>query len=214
MNLPYKVGNRVKITSPFGFRTDPISGTANAFHGGLDLVGLDDKTICAPIDGVVLVSQIVTDTTNRTSEWGNYVALRGTDGLIYYFCHMRERIAVAGQKLKVGDALGIEGSTGYSTGSHCHFEIRGADHMQINPADKLGIPNKAGTIITIKEDTEMAKKHDNAPSPWSEEAILWALDNGILKGDENGNLMLRENATREQIVVMIHRLYNLIKNEQ
>lgn len=213
MNLPYKVGNRVKITSPFGFRTDPISGTANAFHGGLDLVGLDDKTICSPVDGVVLVSQIVTDTTNRTSEWGNYVAIRGSDGLVYYFCHMEKRIAEAGQKVKVGDPIGIEGSTGYSTGSHCHFEIRGADHMQENPAKKLNIPNVAGTIITIKEDTEMELKLDNTPSSWSEEAIEWAVNNGILKGDENGNLMLRENATREQIVVMLHRVYKLIKAE-
>lgn len=213
MKLPYKAGTRVKITSPFGFRTDPISGAPGTFHGGLDLVGLDDKTICSPVDGTVLVSQIVTDQTNRTSEWGNYVAIRDAGGIIYYFCHMARRIAVVGQNVKIGDPIGIEGSTGYSTGSHCHFEARGRDHVQLDPAELLGVPNIAGTIITVEEDNPMENKLDNVPETWSEEAVEWAGKEGILKGDEHGNLMLRANATREEIVVLLHRLYKLIKAE-
>jgi AICAR transformylase/IMP cyclohydrolase PurH len=42
---------------------------------------------------------------------------------------------------------------------------------------------------------------------------IWAVENGIMQGDEKGDLMLRKTATREQIVVMLHRLYKLLKGE-
>lgn len=206
MKLPYKAGNRVRITSAFDYRTDPISGKNGTFHSGLDLVGLDNKTVCSPINGVVVVSQMVTDKTNSTWEWGNYVAIEGEDGLIYYLCHLAERRVSVGKKVKVGDEIGVEGSTGYSTGSHCHFEVRGNNNIKINPAEKLGIDNVAGTIITVEED-KPAKELDNEPSDWSREAIEWAVENGILKGDEHGDLMLRSNVTREQMIVILHRYF-------
>ena len=58
-HLPYAPGNRVKITSPYGQRIDPITGAVNTWHGGIDIVGLDDKTLTSPVSGVVLVSQIL-----------------------------------------------------------------------------------------------------------------------------------------------------------
>lgn len=206
MKLPYKSGNRVQITSAFGYRTNPINNTTGEFHSGLDLVGLDDKTVCAPVDGVVAVSQIVTDKTNRTWEWGNYIAIAGDDGLIYYMCHLSERLVKDGQKVKAGDVIGIEGSTGYSTGSHCHFEVRGNNGIKINPAERLGIDNVSGTVITIEEE-KPAKELDNIPADWAKEAVEWAVDTGILKGDENGDLMLRGNVTREQMIVFLHRFF-------
>ena len=206
MRLPYKAKNRVRITSAFGYRTDPISGETGTFHGGLDLVGLDDKTICAPVNGTCVVSQIVTDKNNRTWEWGNYIAIAGDDGLIYYMCHLAERLVKDGQKVKAGDVIGTEGSTGYSTGSHCHFEVRGNNNIKINPAEKLGIDNVAGTVITIEEE-KPAKELDNIPADWAKEAVEWAVGAGILKGDENGDLMLRKNVTREQLIVFLYRYF-------
>ena len=208
MRLPYKAKNRVRITSAFGYRTDPISGETGTFHGGLDLVGLDSKNIVAPIGGVVLVSQIVTDKTDRTWEWGNYICISGDDGNLYYLGHLSRRSVSAGKRVEEGELIGIEGSTGYSTGSHCHLEIRDKANNVINPAELLGIPNIPDTIITINN-----KKLDldNEPNEWSKEAVEWAVNNGLLKGDENGDLMLRKTATREQIVTMLHRLYKMIE---
>ncbi len=208
----------VRITSAYGYRTDPISGAAGSWHGGLDLVGQGSKILCSPIGGVVLVSQMVTDKSNRTWEWGNYVCISGDDGNLYYLCHMASRAVVAGQRVEEGDTIGVEGSTGYSTGSHCHFEVRDPVSKQIDPTPLLGIENRAGTVWTVpnhikeKEEESMAEL-DNKPAEWSEEAIAWAVENGILKGDEKGDLMLRKNATREQIAVMLHRLYEKIKSE-
>lgn len=214
MNLPYRLGERVRVSSAYGYRTDPITGENGAWHGGLDLAGQGSKLLCSPIGGVVLVSQIITDKTNRTWEWGNYVCISGDDGNLYYLCHMARRSAVAGERVEEGEIIGVEGSTGYSTGSHCHFEVRDKNNKQINPAELLDIPNIAGSEVTVtsREETQAATG-DSIPTEWSREAVKWATKNGIMQGNEHGDLMLRKNVTREQLVVMLYRLYNKIKSE-
>lgn len=51
---------------------------------------------------------------------------------------------------------------------------------------------------------------DNEPAPWAAEAVAWATENGIMQGDGKGNLRLRDNITREEVVTLLHRLYKLI----
>lgn len=213
-HLPYAPGNRVKITSPYGQRIDPITGAVNTWHGGVDIVGLDDKTLTSPVSGVVLVSQIVTDKSNRTSEWGNYICIRGEDTNLYYLCHMESRAVFANQFVEAGDFIGFEGSTGYSTGSHCHLEVRDSSGKQIDPTPLFGIKNEAGMIYTIPDEDDEEETMDNKTHSWSEEAVKWALENGIMQGNEKGDLMLRKNATREQIAAMLHRLYKLLQGEK
>lgn len=217
MRLPYAAPNHVRVSSAYGHRVDPITGAVNTWHSGIDLVGMDNKVLVAPVGGVVLVSQIVTDPSNRTSEWGNYVCIRGDDGYLYYLCHMESRAVFANHRVEEGDFIGFEGSTGYSTGSHCHFEVRDASGKAIDPTKLLGIENKAGNLYVVPEEKESEEdimaKLDNKPNAWSEEAVTWAVENGIMQGDEKGDLMLRKTATREQIVVMLHRLYKLLKGE-
>jgi len=118
-------------------------------HNGLDIVGDDSHNIYCPVDGVVRSSLIVTDKNNRTWEWGNYVRVDDNEGNRLFFCHMSSRSVKAGQRVKVGDKLGVMGNTGYSFGAHVHFEVRKADGTtQVNPADYLGIPNAKGTYST------------------------------------------------------------------
>lgn len=145
MTLPYK--GTVRVTSPFGWRT---LGGVREYHKGIDLVGAN-KTVYAVVGGVVGQSTIITDTANRTSEWGNYVRVDGEDGRLYYYCHLSKRIVTRGMKIKAGDALGIEGSTGKSTGSHLHFEVR-ENGVSIDPTNALGINNTVGAVTarTIK----------------------------------------------------------------
>lgn len=130
-----------KVTSPFGQRI--LNGQPDD-HRGIDVVGITNKTITAAASGVVGASAIITDRSNRTWEWGNYVRIDGDDGLSYYYCHMDRRLVVPGQRVKAGDHIGIEGNTGYSFGRHCHFEVR-RNGVSINPAPILGIPNAVGT---------------------------------------------------------------------
>ena len=146
MQLPYK--GDVRVSSPFGWRT--MNGE-RVYHKGIDLVGTE-KTVRAVVGGVVGQSILITDPKNRTSEWGNYVRVDGEDGRLYYYCHLSKRLVDRGAKVSVGDAIGIEGSTGKSTGSHLHFEVR-ENGMSIDPTTIIGIRNAVGTVQAAK--TEM-----------------------------------------------------------
>lgn len=140
MRIPYRNGS-CRVTSPFGDRV--LNGTQE-FHPGIDLVGADgDRVLVAPCDGVIGVSTMIPKGTNRTWEWGNYVRLDTPDGYNVYLCHMAERRVKAGDTVKAGDVLGIQGNTGYSFGEHCHFEVRKKGSV-VNPAPLLGIKNTAG----------------------------------------------------------------------
>lgn len=145
---------RFKVTSPFGKR---ILNGATDNHKGIDLVGLDSKYVCAAVGGVVGASCIITDKSNRTWEWGNYIRIDGDDGNKYYYCHLSKRLVNVGKRVNVGDHIGIEGNTGYSFGSHCHFEVRNASGVSIDPTPFIKIKNTVGTYGADYR-TEVKKK--------------------------------------------------------
>lgn len=164
---PFKDG--FKITSPYGPRT--LNGEKQN-HTGIDIVGLKTREVRSVIDGTVLVSRIITDKSNATWQWGNYVCVKGTDGKLIYYCHLASRRVAAGQKVKAGDVLGIMGNTGYSFGAHTHFEVREGS-KPINAADYLGIPNKTGNYVIpeisqLEEDINVLVQAGiiNSPKYW------------------------------------------------
>lgn len=157
MNLPYKSG-KVTLTSHFGWRT--LNGQRD-YHKGVDLSGTD-KTLVAPCDGVIGSSTIITDKSNLTWQWGNYIRIDTPDGLKIFMCHMAARKVKVGQKVKAGDVVGIEGNTGYSFGSHCHFEVRKSGES-VDPTPYLGIPNEWGQYdikAAPKEPTVYKNSYD------------------------------------------------------
>lgn len=198
MKMPYD--GDFRVASEYGARIDPINGES-AFHGGIDLVSLGSRAIKCVEDGIVLRSRIVTDNTNRTSEWGNYVSVQSGERT-YYYCHMSERLVSAGDQVRAGDVLGIEGSTGRSTGSHLHLEVRIGDKT-LDPTNILGLPNTAGYIFRKPEKTE-------EPHDWAKDAVRWAEDSEIMQGDGRGSFRLGDNITREECAVMLYRMFALI----
>lgn len=141
LNLPYRTGT-VRVSSPYGMRT--ISGVRE-MHKGVDLVGAD-KTIVAPCDGKIGWAGEYNDKLRggNTWEWGKYIRIETEDGYKIYLCHMAAVAVKAGQAVKAGDVLGREGTTGKSTGSHCHFEVRYGG-KSTDPTPMLGIANRAGS---------------------------------------------------------------------
>ncbi len=141
MVIPFTT-DRVKLTSGYGSRI--LDGKTD-FHGGYDLVGVGSTDVTAAVGGKVAVSRIVTDKSNLTWQWGNYVCILGDDGRYYYYCHLASRAVNKGDTVKLGDKLGVMGSTGYSFGAHLHFEVREKDgKTTVSPETILGIPNKVG----------------------------------------------------------------------
>lgn len=121
-----------KITSPFGPRT--LANGDKRIHKGIDCVGIYSKNVIAPTNGRVVTSQIITNKTNTTWEWGNYVKMDDLNGYYLFFCHLSKRAVTAGQIIDKGQRIGVEGQTGYSFGSHLHFEVRRKlDNISIDP---------------------------------------------------------------------------------
>ncbi len=140
MKIPFKC-DKVKITSHFGTRT--LNGKKDN-HPGYDMVGVGSYDICSVCPGKVTRSRIVTDKSNATWQWGNYVCVQGDDGRQYYYCHMKSRSVKVGDRVSEGTKLGVMGNTGYSFGAHLHFEVREGGKA-ICPDKLLGIENKTGT---------------------------------------------------------------------
>lgn len=116
-------GDDVMITLPYkkGFRK--TQGYSEK-HTGVDLVG-EDKYIYAIVGGII--DYVGWENPNNKEQgFGLYVRIKGTDGLYYYYGHLNwvyESLYI-GKEVTQGDLLGLEGSTGKSTGSHLHLEIR------------------------------------------------------------------------------------------
>jgi murein DD-endopeptidase MepM/ murein hydrolase activator NlpD len=117
---PFTVG--VPISSRFGPRTPPCA-TCSAFHAGLDLTLGIGTPIQAMADGVVTVA------ISNDANYGAYVIIRHEiDGQMVesLYAHMlRNSIALrTGERVRVGQMVGLVGNTGRSTGPHLYFEIR------------------------------------------------------------------------------------------
>lgn len=206
---PYENNGSFRLTSPIGYRTNPITKKDTSFHYGLDLVGQDTLRVVSLREGTVVRSRMVTDKKDATWQWGNYVAVQDNAGYIFYYCHLAERLVKTGDHVLPGTPLGIEGATGQVTGRHLHLEMRkgsrkcdpeNIDGDECSVAALLGIPNAAGFYTP----PEMIL--DNNPSSWGTDAIRWAVEKQILRGDEHGNYMLRSPCTREETLVFLHRV--------
>lgn len=135
MNSPYN--GKFKVSQQF-------KGSA---HDGLDLVGIDSKEIHSTVNGVVEKAGWE-NALNHKQGFGLYVRIKKNNSVDrYYFGHMSKVFVKKGQVVKIGDVIGIEGSTGKSTGSHCHYCARGnGSKSQIRDICAIsGIPNKIGT---------------------------------------------------------------------
>lgn len=163
---------KYKITSHYGNRV--LNGKPE-FHKGVDLVGIDDKTVYAPCDGVIGTSTRVY--VGATAEWGNYIRLDSADGKYSIFmCHLKSRAVVKGQKVTKGQKLGVMGSTGKSTGPHTHFEVRyKGTSTSINPSTVFVLPTKVGEYVSEPTQKELQTGND----------LVWQLMNGKLKVEIN-----------------------------
>lgn len=153
---------RVQLLYPYG-RYGWTRGGGKTWHGGMDLVALDDATIRMPfykgrrITGTVTRARMVRDRANKTWEWGYYVcvqldAVQTPDAVNFlYFAHCAQRLVSPGQKVASGDALAVMGNTGNAADGykHCHFEVRAtATGTGLDPTAYAGCANAVGVYGT------------------------------------------------------------------
>lgn len=106
------------ITSNYGYRIHPISGTKK-LHAGIDIGAPGGSNIIAADSGTVILSSF-----GYNGGYGNYVIISHGNGITTRYAHCSNLFVSVGQTVTKGQLIAAVGSTGASTGNHCHFEVR------------------------------------------------------------------------------------------
>ncbi len=117
------------VTSEFGGRVDPINGSYS-YHKGLDLGVPTGTPVRAAKAGTVL------KTAYNAGGYGYYVMIDHGGGIVTLYGHCSRILTSSGHPVKAGDVVALSGSTGRSTGSHLHFEVR-VNGKAVNPRGYL-----------------------------------------------------------------------------
>jgi murein DD-endopeptidase MepM/ murein hydrolase activator NlpD len=124
---------QAQISQPFGPSTywfEPPYGKYLHFHTGIDLVEPFGSPVYAADDGVVAL------VGSSSSGYGNYVVIAHSGGLDTLYGHLSTALVKVGESVTQGKPVGLEGSSGNSTGPHLHFELR-INQVPVNPAPYL-----------------------------------------------------------------------------
>ena len=107
------------ITSPQGYRTDPITGEIS-YHSGTDISAPEGTPILAAADGTVTIANA---TDNWGGSYGYYVKIDHCGGLTTLYAHCSSICVTVGQQVLAGQVVAYVGQTGRATGPHLHFEM-------------------------------------------------------------------------------------------
>lgn len=129
------------LTSNFGFRYDPFNG-GSASHTGLDMAGPHGEPIYAAAQGRVVRAE-------RFAGYGNCIDIDHGHGIITRYAHLSSIDVEVGDRVSMGQKIGGMGSTGRSTGTHLHYEVR-IDGRPVNPRPFVDSSNY---ILAFKQDS-------------------------------------------------------------
>jgi murein DD-endopeptidase MepM/ murein hydrolase activator NlpD len=119
---------RGRLTSPFGWRNDPISGVRR-YHAALDLAAPIGVPVKAAMDGSVA-------TVGFNGTYGKFIILSHSSGFKTMYAHLSVTSVTEGSSVNQGSKIGEVGNTGYSTGPHLHFAVF-KNGSPVNPLDLL-----------------------------------------------------------------------------
>ena len=114
-----------KITSSFGFRSNPFGTSGKQSHKGLDISAPYGRLVKCTAEGKVAFA-------GYRGDYGNLVIISHGEEYQTYYGHLSEILVKEGQEVKASTFIGKVGSTGRSTGSHLHYEIL-RNNKKINP---------------------------------------------------------------------------------
>ncbi len=138
-----------RYTSSYGVRYDPFNG-GSAMHAGVDMAGPTGEPIYASADGVV-------SKAGTANGYGNLIELDHGRGIDTRYGHLSKILVHAGEHVVQGQEIGRMGSTGRSTGTHLHFEVR-VDGRAVNPRPFL----EASAFVLAAKTEAGAKNFDPA----------------------------------------------------
>ena len=113
------------LSSPMGYRTDPVNGEAGDFHSGLDIAGERGQPVYATAAGTVRFA-------DRQGAYGRLIIIDHGYGLETRYGHLQSFSVKKSDQVRRGDVIGRVGSTGRATGNHLHYEVL-ANGTLLNP---------------------------------------------------------------------------------
>jgi len=213
-----------RVTSSYGQRNDPFTG-AKTFHAGIDLVKSHLAPIFAFVHGKVVHAQMGV-TGSGFGNYGNVVAVQDRYGALHCYCHLDSVAIKINDAVEAGDIIGRQGTTGQSTGSHLHYEVRTRStpsfgygfhtdpgqylaHYSEKEAKKMDELRKQISDLQARVEQleglqkQVAELKNNAslatPPDWAEEAVKGAVKAGLLMEPNGGSYDFY------RILTVIHR---------
>jgi murein DD-endopeptidase MepM/ murein hydrolase activator NlpD len=128
------------VTSPYGKRRDPFTGTL-AYHSGLDLGAPRDSKVLAPAPGQIVFA-------GRSGPYGNMVEIDHGMGIVTRYAHLKSIDVEVGEGVEYRQIIGVLGSSGRSTSRHLHYEIRIDDRL-LDPTNFLDAGRRMVGIFDV-----------------------------------------------------------------
>jgi len=125
--MPIGVPHSGKITSRFGYRRNPFTNKGREMHSGVDLKGRTGDPIKVTAQGVV-------NYAGYKGQYGKVIIVKHANGFETRYAHLSKVKVKKGQRIQVGDVIGLLGNTGRSTGPHLHYEIL-HHNRKVNPVN-------------------------------------------------------------------------------
>ena len=150
--LPDK--SKYRISSTFGYRSDPISGVSK-MHTGFDFACKPGNPVYASGDGVV------SSVTFELFNYGNSVVIDHGFGYKTRYAHLKTIFVAEGMKLKRGECIGESGNSGKSTGPHLHYEVMYKGRF-VNPVNYFDLEMPVEEYASMVKNT--AKESNNIMS--------------------------------------------------
>jgi len=124
------VSNKLRYPTDYNEIIADFDNSGAHYHGGVDFPCPNDSPVYAAADGTVILAE------ELYNDYGYYIIIDHGNGLSTLYAHNSELLVEAGEKVSVGQVIARSGSTGNSTGPHCHFEVR-INGERVNPAEYL-----------------------------------------------------------------------------
>ena len=151
------------------FYVTSVFGEQPRNHKGLDISTGTNSPVFSTVDGIVVRSDLSTS-------YGNIIIIKATNGIGHLFAHLRDLpLKNVGDTVVIGEQVGVEGSTGQSTGIHLHYEMQDISNSSwnynaqlseyLNPADFMGFPNIEG-ISVFYNGIPLIEKTKKKKFPW------------------------------------------------
>jgi len=190
---------RPRVSSPYGWRTHPVTGVRDTFHYGIDL-GHDWDVIKAPVTGTVTFA-------GYNGGAGNEVRIRedGT-GHVFRLFHNKALWVSTGQRVSQGQDVAVMGTTGMSTGVHCHFQIE-VGGSTVEPTQYVNNRNASaagggGSAVPTPQEDEM--QFDNQNRIYWPNGFFNSYDQGVFNAlkywHDNGKELAGTEGTVEREV--------------